>query len=276
MVISLLFISSCNYSEQQNIEVMSFNIRYDNPDDGLFSWDNRKDMVFWIIDKYDPDIIGMQEVLKGQLAELEENLTDYRWSGVGRVDGAQAGEYVPIFFKKDRFMLADEGHFWLSENPDQPGSMGWDAACTRMVSWVKLVEVSSTYEYFVFNTHFDHVGEQARLNSAYLLSDTIRQMVSLKPTIICGDLNTGPDSDPLKILSEFYIQSRRVAINADTASPTSFVGFPANPSQGDVIDHIFHSRHFNVEKYEIISDNSQGFYPSDHLPVMVSLKLIMP
>lgn len=275
-LLPLLFITSCTVPERENIDVMTFNIRYDNPDDGLFGWDSRKEMVYWLIEKYDPDILGVQEALKGQMDELDEALSGYRWSGAGREDGVCAGEYVSVFYKKDRFMLADEGQFWLSEKPADPGSMGWDAACTRMVSWIKLKEISSGYEYFVFNTHFDHMGEQARLNSAQLLSDSVRYIAMLKPVIIMGDLNCGPDSDPLNILSNLFSDTRLLAVEQDSVSATTFVGFPADLANGDIIDHVFISPHFAVDEYEIIADNANGFFPSDHLPVLVSLKLKMP
>ena len=254
---------------------MTFNIRYDNPDDGLFSWDNRKDMVFWVIKKYNPDILGIQEALKGQMDELDKELNDYKWSGVGRDDGNDKGEFVPIFYKKERFILEDEGRFWLSETPDIPGSMGWDAACTRMVSWIKLKEISSGLEYFVFNTHFDHVSEKARLKSAVLLSDSIHQIAGNNPVIITGDLNCGPASDPIIYLSRLFTDTRGQAKEKNLGSATTFVGFPADMTRNQIIDHIFISPHFGVDDYEIIQDNSNGFYPSDHLAVWASLSLKM-
>jgi len=276
LLLPLFLLTACAGPQHDNIEVMTFNIRYDNPDDGMFSWDSRREMVFWLIEKYDPDILGIQEALESQMNELDTALSAYRWSGVGRDDGECLGEYVPVFFKKDRFMLADEGQFWLSETPETPGSKGWDAACTRMVSWIKLLEISSGYEYYVFNTHFDHVGTQARLNSARLLTDSIRHIASLKPVIIMGDLNSAPESDPLNVLSELFSDSRMLAVKTDSASATTYVGFPADLTRGDIIDHIFISPHFGVEEYEIISDNAGGFFPSDHLPVRASLSLRMP
>lgn len=272
----LLLATSCSRPGPDNIDVMSFNIRYDNPGDGMFSWDSRKEMVFWLIEKYDPDIMGVQEALKGQMDELDIALKEYRWAGAGRDDGDDKGEYVPVFFRKERFILADEGQFWLSENPDVPGSKGWDAACTRMVSWIKLLEIATGYEYFVFNTHFDHVGEEARIKSARLLSDSIRSIASLKPVIITGDLNCSPNSDPVGILKELFNDARIMAVAADSASSTTFVGFPGDLTGGEIIDHVFISPHFGVETYEIVADNANGFFPSDHLPVLVSLKLRMP
>jgi endonuclease/exonuclease/phosphatase family metal-dependent hydrolase len=264
---------SCSGQERENIEVITFNIRYDNPADGIFSWENRKDMVFWVIDKYDPDILCMQEVLKSQMDELEAFLPDYCWSGAGRDDGAEKGEYVPVFFKKDHFVLADEGRFWLSESPDVPGSMGWDAACTRMVTWVKLKEILTAYEYFVFNTHFDHMGEEARMKSAQLLADHIHYIAGMKPVIITGDLNADPESSTVNILSQLFSDSRLEAEVLETVSGTTFIGFPADMNQGKIIDYIFVSQHFFIEEYEIISDNTGGYYPSDHLPVWVSLQM---
>jgi len=273
---SLLFILSCSAPERENLEVMTFNIRYENPADGMFAWDSRKEMVFWLLEKYDPDILGIQEALKGQMDELDEALSAYGWSGAGRDDGVCKGEYVPVFFKKDRFILAGEGHFWLSEKPGEPGSKGWDAACTRMVSWIKLREITTSDEYFVFNTHFDHVGEEARMKSAKLLADSISNITRREPVIIMGDLNCGPGSGPLNILSELFTDSRLAAIEKNSASGTTFVGFPADLTKGDIIDHIFISSHFEVDAYEIISDNASGFFPSDHLPVRVSLSLMKP
>lgn len=276
MLLAMFMIPSCVAPERENIEVMTFNIRYDNPDDGLFNWDSRKEMVFWMIEKYDPDILGVQEALDGQMNELDEALSGYRWSGAGRDDGDCKGEYVPVFYKKDRFMLADEGHFWLSDHPEQPGSMGWDAACTRMVSWINLKEISTGYDYYVFNTHFDHIGEEARKNSARLLSDSIRSIAMLKPIIITGDFNCVSDSEPMKILSELFTDARSQVIEEDTLAGTTFVGFPADMNTEKIIDHIFISPHFLVDQYEIVGDNANGFFPSDHLPVRVSLALRMP
>ncbi len=275
-ILVLLVAASCSAPQRENIEVMTFNIRYANPDDGMFSWDSRKELVFWLIEKYDPDILGVQEALRSQMDDLDTALNTYGWSGAGRDDGDTGGEYVPVFFKKDRFMLADEGHFWLSDEPGTPGSMGWDAACTRMVSWIKLREVGTGFEYYVFNTHFDHVGEEARKNSALLMADSIRHIASLKPVIITGDLNCGPESAPLGILSGLFIDAREEAVKADSASGTTYVGFPGNVMKGEIIDHILVSKHFRVDSYEIITDNAGGFFPSDHLPVRVSLSLKMP
>jgi endonuclease/exonuclease/phosphatase family metal-dependent hydrolase len=267
---------SCEVPEKQKLEVMTYNIRYENPGDGMFAWDSRKEMVFWLIEKYNPDILGIQEALESQMTELDTALSTYHWAGVGRDDGKCKGEYVPVFYKKDRFQLKEEGRFWLSEKPHEAGSMGWDAACTRMVSWISLNDMNSGQLYFVFNTHFDHVGEDARINSAILLSDSVRSIAGEKPVIILGDFNALPGSGPLDVLSEFFIDARVLAVDRSYESATTFVGFPADLTRNDIIDHIFISSHFDVEEFEIISDNAGGFFPSDHLPVFASLSLKKP
>ena len=255
---------------------MTFNKRYDNPDHGIFAWDSRKEMVFWLIEKYDPDVLGIQEALEGQMTELDTALSGYLWAGVGRDDGICKGEYVPVFYKKDRFELAKEGRFWLSDKPSEAGSMGWDAVCTRMVTWIRIEDVNNGTGYFVFNTHFDHVGVAARVKSAKMLSDSIISIAGNNPVIILGDFNALPDSDPLNILSELFIDARVLGVEQHDEPATTFVGFPADLTKNDIIDHIFISSHFGLEEFEIISDNAGGFFPSDHLPVRAALSFEIP
>jgi endonuclease/exonuclease/phosphatase family metal-dependent hydrolase len=270
LILPCAVLLACGEPDKQNLDVMTFNIRYENPDDGMFAWDSRKEMVFWLIEKYDPDILGVQEALESQMLELDKALSTYDWTGVGREDGDCRGEYIPVFYRKDRFQIAEEGYFWLSERPEKAGSLGWDAACTRMVNWIGLVDTDKS-KYFVFNTHFDHVGEEARIKSAKMLSDSVKSIAGNSPVIILGDFNAPPGSDPLNILTEFFIDARVLGVEKAYESATTFVGFPADLTRSDIIDHIFITRHFNVEKFEIISDNAGGFFPSDHLPVFASL-----
>jgi endonuclease/exonuclease/phosphatase family metal-dependent hydrolase len=276
LFLPILILLCCSAPEKQYLDVMTFNIRYDNPDDGIFAWDSRKEMVFWLIEKYDPDILGIQEALESQMKELDTALSGYLWAGVGRDDGMCKGEYVPVFYKKDRFELSEEGRFWLSEKPHEAGSMGWDAVCTRMVTWIRIEDLNSGTEYFVFNTHFDHIGVDARVRSAKLLSDSVISIAGNNPVIILGDFNAPPNSDPLNILTELFIDARVLRVEHNYDSATTFVGFPADLTRTDIIDHIFISSHFGLEEFEIISDNAGGFFPSDHLPVRAALSIELP
>ena len=162
-----LFAASCGQVKQQApapepVNVMSFNIRYDNLEDSLDNWQYRKDRAANAIRFYDVDILGTQEVLHNQLEDLKQRLPEYGVIGVGREDGKEKGEYSALWYKKDRFNLLDSGYFWLSETPEVAGSKGWDGACERIASWAKLQDKVSGKEFFALNTHLDHVGVAAR------------------------------------------------------------------------------------------------------------------
>ena len=125
--LSILTLNVCVQSQpDSSLNIMSFNIRYDNPNDGLNAWKNRKDIAAKTIVFYDVDICGLQEVLEHQLQNLAELMPEYEWIGVGRDDGIKKGEYAPIFYRSENLQLLDNGFFWLSETPEIPGSFGWD------------------------------------------------------------------------------------------------------------------------------------------------------
>lgn len=182
LLLILLLTSALGYGQNTVCKVMSYNIWYANPDAGENTWENRRDGVANAVIDQKADIVGMQEVLFRQVADLEKLLPEYSWVGVGRDDGKQGGEFEPIFFNRERFDLVQSGNFWLSETPDSAGSLGWDAKCIRIATWVQLKDKNSGLEIFVFNTHFDHEGETARLESAKLLVKKIqnnRSMIDL-------------------------------------------------------------------------------------------------
>ena len=180
----------------QALNVMSWNIRYDNPRDGVNAWKNRKDWVAEIITTQKVDIVGLQEVLLRQLDDLKKRLPEMDVYGVGRDDGKSRGEFAPIFFPQERFDLLDKSTFWLSRTPDKVGSRDWDAAITRIASWVKLKDRNTGRVFYVINTHFDHRGEKARAESAALLAKQLREKFTEHPVILTGDFNTTPDSLP--------------------------------------------------------------------------------
>ena len=169
LLIQCLIFSSFSYSQKSKpINAMSFNIRYDNPEDGAQNWHHRKENVVRMLNFYDLDIIGMQEVLVSQLNYLKDNLKDYQAIGVGREDGKEKGEFAPVFFRKDRFKELKSGTFWLSETPEKV-SKGWDAALERIATWIVLKDKTTGKDFIFMNTHFDHRGKQARIESAKLL-----------------------------------------------------------------------------------------------------------
>lgn len=267
-ILLFLFGNTLILSAQNELKVMTYNIRYDNPKDGENAWPKRKEKVAQLVRSQNADIIGFQEVLFDQLEYLEKNLTEYGHIGVGRDDGMKKGEFSPIFYSKARFQLRDNGTFWLSETPEVPGSRSWDAAITRIVSWTEFIDIGSGQSIWVFNTHFDHKGEQARQESAKLLVQRAMEMAGASPIIIMGDFNFRPDTQPYKIINEGFSDSFSCRKGGPEATG---LGFVVNGKEGNRIDHIFHSDSLECSDYLILDENDGKHYPSDHLPVIVTL-----
>jgi endonuclease/exonuclease/phosphatase family metal-dependent hydrolase len=268
-------------AQVSNLKVMTFNIRYNNPGDSIYSWANRRDMVVDVIRTYKPDIIGIQEALKDQVTDLQNMLKDYSWFGVGRDDGKDGGEFNPVFYRKDRFDKPTGSTFWLSETPDIPGSRSWNAACNRIVTWIKFMDKPSGTQMFLYNTHFDHMSELAREKSAGLLLSRIEQISGSCPLLVTGDFNSTDTSKTYSILTNSSSggslkDPRKFNLKIPSEPSFSFIGFPWHPENGNLIDFIFlkNDKYFKVKKYQIITDNKKGKYPSDHLPVMVEIGVL--
>lgn len=252
------------------VRVMSFNIRYDNPGDGLDAWPNRRDRVAGLIRFHGADLAGLQEALRSQIDDLEARLPDYDWIGVGRTDGADEGEFTPIFYRADRFSVQDQGNFWLSETPDVPGSKSWDAALERIATWAIFEDSASGIQFFALNTHFDHIGETARENSAALLVEMIDSLARDLPVVFTGDINTGPDSPPYKVITASFRDALHATEQEHYGPTSTWNGFEAiQPDRR--IDFVFVNDAFRVIKHGILSDTWDGRFPSDHLPVLAEV-----
>jgi endonuclease/exonuclease/phosphatase family metal-dependent hydrolase len=255
----------------QEMEVMSYNIKYANENDGENSWSKRKDFITNQIKFYEPEIFGVQEALVSQLKHFQSEMRNYEFVGVGRDDGKEAGEFSAIFYDSDEFKVLVENTFWLSETPDEI-SVGWDAAMERICTYAKLEDKSSGQTFWVFNTHFDHIGEKARENSAKLIWEKISTINKKNlPVILMGDLNLEPDTNAIEFLSE-KMNDSKVVSELEFGPEGTFNGFNFNEPVNTRIDYIFTSDDFEVQKYGVLSDSKDLKYPSDHLPVMVELK----
>lgn len=271
---------ACTPSQPQetNLNVMSFNIRYDNPDDSLNAWKNRKDLVAQTIRFMDADVVGTQEVLANQLADLKTRLKEYDAVGVGREDGKEKGEYSALLFRKDKYTLLDSGNFWLSENPEAVGKKGWDAACERIVTWAKLEDNRSKQQFYAFNTHFDHRGRIARQESVALLLNKVQQLAGDLPVVITGDFNAEPASSVVKEL--IAADNAQAVRDSRTESPVvagpawSFHDFGRSPMKGrDIIDYVFVKNGVTVNRYGILNAQVDSVFVSDHNPVFVNVTL---
>lgn len=264
-------------SSQQPINVMSFNIRYDNPDDSLNNWQYRKDRVANAIRFYEADILGTQEVLHHQLQDLKERLPEYDVVGVGREDGKEKGEYSALWYNKHRFSLLESGNFWLSETPEVAGSKGWDGACERMASWAKLKDNLSGKVIFALNTHLDHVGVTARREGVNLILEKVKRLSGGVPVVVTGDFNADPQSDVIKQIID--TKNPNHLKDARTASPIvygpswSFHDFGKIPyEKRPLIDYVFVRNGLKVLRYGVLAETENNGFLSDHAPILVTVE----
>ncbi|ACU03043.1 endonuclease/exonuclease/phosphatase family protein [Pedobacter heparinus] len=251
------------------INVMSYNIRYNNDKDGENAWPNRKDEVKALVRFHDADILCVQEALALQADQLLEN-TNYEMAGVGRTDGKREGEFSAVYFDKTRFVKKDGGTFWLSDTPEKP-SKGWDAAIVRICTWVRLYDKWNKKEFMVFNTHYDHVGVQARIESAKLIKKKIQEIAPALPVVLTGDLNVTPETEAITTIKTFLTDSKEVSEEPAYGPEGTFNGFKFNAPLKEKIDYIFINRGFKVQKFAVLTDSKNQRYPSDHLPIMARL-----
>lgn len=255
------------------LKVMSWNIRYANPADGVHRWENRRDRVIQFLQQQKPEIIGLQEVLHHQLDTLRTaTAARYRWLGVGRDDGQFAGEYSPIGYNYHQLELLQQGNLWLSETPGQP-SVGWDAHLPRICSWAQFRHMEKQKVFWVFNTHFDHAGENARRQSAQLIADSLHQWTQGQPVVLMGDFNEGPDGAVVRTLLLAGLQDSRLTADNSSGSTATFHGFTNKDPRTKRIDFIFYQAFAGVSDYHVpLLLDEQGHYASDHAPVLATLK----
>jgi endonuclease/exonuclease/phosphatase family metal-dependent hydrolase len=256
--------------------VMSFNIRTAEANDGPNGWDLRRALLIETIQAQQPDILGLQEVAAQQADDLHAALPGYGYFGTGRDDAEGHGEGVPILYRQARFTLLDSGRFWLSEHPESAGSMGWDAACPRMATWVRLrFKDAPLADVTVINVHLDHRGKQARLESAKLLRRVIESQGG-RPVVLLGDFNCRQASPPYEILTADRGNLAELLDSVPLAAPGfaagTFHGFTGQAKEGR-IDWILVNRTFEAVQCGIDRSNRDGRYPSDHFPVTATLRM---
>lgn len=269
--------TSCSSVKEQTSEIKwaTFNIRLDTPYDSLNNWEYRKDSVASFIRNQDLDIVGMQEVLHNQLVDLKTRLPEYAEIGVGREDGKTKGEYAPIFFKKDRFEVLDNNTFWLSQYPDSIGFIGWDGACTRIATWAKMKDKQNGKIFMAINTHFDHVGTEARRKGALLIIEKIKEIVGDQPAVLTGDFNVNDSSEAYNTLTtnSFVLKDAHKEAQTKEGVDYTFHNFGRiEPSSCEKIDFIFITPNIKVSNSYIPEESKQeGKFLSDHNPEVVQI-----
>lgn len=260
---------------QENYSIMTYNIRLGSVDDGGNHWDKRKQDLVDLINYYEPDFLGTQEGQSPQMNFIKENSPQYQFIGKPRTND-ENGEFTAIFYKKDKFEIIEHNTFWLSETPDKI-SKGWDADYERIATYVLFKDKQSKKQIWVINTHFDHIGKEARRNSALMILKKVKELKKKKdvPVFITGDFNSIMTDEPIQILTKELKDTRAISKSKPYGPEYTFTGFKFPKDENLLLDYIFINENSKVEiqKHAVIDDfYGDGKYPSDHLPVLVNFK----
>ena len=264
------------------LRLMSFNVRYETPEDsGARSWRKRIPGATRMIRRLQPDCIGVQEALHGQVADLWASLPDYEFYGVGREDGRRDGEYSGIFYRKDRFQPdpADCGTFWLSDTPEVPGSRTWGNEIPRLVTWVRLIDLATGRGFYVYNTHWDHKNQPSREQASLLIASRIdARKHAGEPVALIGDFNSIEANPGMNYLTgtrgrvaggeriwENGLLDTYQALHASEKNRRTLHFWRASREGALKVDHIFVSRGARIEESAIVTEDQPAV--SDHFPV---------
>jgi endonuclease/exonuclease/phosphatase family metal-dependent hydrolase len=248
---------------------MTYNLRYGTALDGADAWPFRWEAAIAVIAERRPDVVGLQEVLAFQREALCAALGDYEAFGVGRKANG-GGEQCTILYRRGDLRLIDGGTFWLSETPEERGGKGWDASLPRICTWA-LFETAGGQRFTVFNTHFDHRGPRARLESARLLAHRVSERAEHGPAVVLGDLNAAEDSAPLAVLSDVLVDTFR-AVHPGAVEVGTAHGFGGDRG-GAKIDYVLVTPGVEPLAAQIVRDRPEGRWPSDHFPVTARVRL---
>ena len=253
------------------IKVISYNVRYNNPNDGKDIWENRRSTIVNLIKNENPDFLGLQEVNHAQLLFLNSNLSNYSFVGVGRDDGKTKGEYSPIFYNNNLFDLIKSDTFWLSSTPDKI-SVGWDASMERICTYAVFRSKTNKKNIWVFNTHFDHIGMEAREKSADLIISVINKLTEPEDyVVLTGDFNLLDDSKTIMNLQSNFNDTNKNLEKTDKSYGT-FNNFKLNFVSKSRIDYVFEKNFKLINSRHIIVKTPEGRWASDHHPILAKLK----
>lgn len=250
---------------------MTYNIRLDVASDADNDWNHRKSFLTDQLAYYAPAIFGIQEALPHQVVDIQLALSAYKHIGIGR-EGENQGEASSIFYQSSRFTVQHETTFWLSPTPELI-SKGWDAACLRVCTFGLFTDLPSGKRFWVFNTHLDHLGEEAKTKGLALILDKIKAVNTANdPVILMGDFNTTPNHLRIQNLKNSLNDARDFSQTRPFGPAGTFNGFAHDKPVTHLIDYVFVSKSgFVVKKHAVLSDAINNHYPSDHLPVLVHL-----
>ena len=253
------------------LRVMTFNVRYPSKGDGPNVWENRRDLLVDTIRRNRPDVMGTQELFHMQGEHIAEQLPEYAWFGVSR-RGNQEDEHMGVFYRKECLKPVKTGNFWLSETPDQPGSMSWNVTLPRMVTWALFEDLRSGRRFHYFNTHFPHRREdaEARTQCARVIAERLRTLPPGDTVIVTGDFNADAGSEAHRVLTEALKDAWTTAQKSSGPTDT-FHGFSGKPRPGR-IDWILYRGGVEPVSADTVTHHREGRYPSDHFPVITEFR----
>lgn len=263
------------------VTALTFNIRYSTKSDGPNRWDLRRDLVRTLLLREMPDFVGMQEALPEQIAFVRESLPGYSVLVRSREVDAARGEAVPLFYREDRWKLDAESHgtFWLSETPDVPGSKSWLSSLPRVTTWARFTHVGSGRAVWVYNTHFDHLSDYARTESAKLMVRHITEHAQGAPVMVMGDMNAVASSPALKTFlgAPLRLVDVYMAAHQQEPEPATFHGFTGK-RDGSRIDFQLAgpAASLRVVEARVLYDHEGELYASDHYPVLATMEWSVP
>lgn len=248
--------------------IMSFNVLCGGRDDHW--WTDRTSLVCQIIKEAKPSSFGVQEAHIGWIHALCEGLPEYDYVGVGRDDGKEGGEFSAVFYLKDKFTASDFGNFWISETPEKP-SKGWDSACIRNATFVRLTDRENGKSYIHFNTHLDHVGRTAQINGAKMIQEKAASFKGV-PVVCTGDFNVLQGSDCYKTMISGNMGDARF-MAPDSDDKWTFHGFMPEEIK-HIIDFVFvDEKTVKPLKFRVIDKKIGGKFYSDHNAIYADIEL---
>lgn len=275
LIILIWFTCVQMFSQEKGTSIfrtMTYNIKFDDSRDSVNNWTHRKESVIGLLKYHAPVLFGTQEGLHHQLEDIKAGLSGFNYVGVGRDDGIQKGEYSAFFYDIAHFERVRSGTFWLSKTSEVP-SKDWDAALPRVCTWAELKPKGSGKTFFIFNTHFDHVGKVAREESIKLIIQQIKVLAGNNPVVLMGDFNFTPVTKPYQLITEFMQDARLISKSTPYGPEATFNGFQFHKEPKRRIDYIFIKGNIEVIKYAVLADNQHMAYPSDHFPVVADLQI---
>lgn len=260
-------------AEPAELAVMTYNLRYASSQPPN-AWEARRPVARAMLLKEQPDLIGTQEGLYRQIKDLAADLTDYAWIGTGR-EGGSRGEFMAVFYRRDRLEPLEYDHYWLSDTPEVIGSSSWGNSVRRMVTSVKFHDLQTDRDFYFINTHFDHQVQRSREQSAALVLDRVGKLKTKLPVLLVGDFNAVAEANKayeILVGDDRFVDTWKAAATRGEAWDT-FHGYHAPGKGGRRIDWILARGAVNVRQSEVVTFEQAGQYPSDHFPVIARLTL---